>query len=391
MHRTFVAAKERSVRTSSNGDSTSSDTLLDADRIDASVCVDVLPPLNVVSPRQKELHSRNRRRMEILDLTETDVTETTVTLRSEEIVEQSSYLMPLASSQLFIEDMVHRLREVNGDDVEVQQAIAPELNVNYATIVAMTSRLRKANHPPSRRISQRYVGSTARWEHHRTDSLALRRPCRTATVRTVDEEPAVQSSHRDRMKSSVGGVADHTSHIPFSELIDRLHRVNKEIATEPKLHVTLQRKAKISITKSDDDLARILHQVNQRCAVAEGIDESDCDVRKPPPIPAQSFDREYLSSYSSSWIEEECGTATSADYLALAAHGKHTPAFGDLCSHLADDDDDDSGCTLHASARSCDSSVTWYEGSDIDEILLDDDDVSAAIDFGSVDENSFST
>jgi hypothetical protein len=388
MHRSSVAEKQRSA----------SGTLQDGNRNAASL-VAYIPPPNAARSRSKEIHPRNRRALDFLDPTETDVTETTVTLRSEEIVEQTNYLTPPSSPQLLMENMIHRLREVTGNDLEVpivHPAIAAKCGVNSMTISKMTLCLRRANHSLNERIVLR---STGRWNHYQTDLVALRRPCPSYTARTVGKDRAVEYSiHRDRTKSSVALVADHTSQIPFSELIDRLHRVNKEITTEPKLHLTLQQKSKISITNSDDDLARILHQVNRHCASDEDLDELGCDVHRPPPIVARSLDREsqqsimeYLSSNNSSWIEEECGTATSSDYIAFAtAHGKHTPAFGAFCSHLAEDEDDDSGCSLHACALSCESSVTWYEGTDIDEILLDDD-ISGTIDPGIVDDNSFAT
>jgi hypothetical protein len=331
--------------------------------------------------------------------------DTTATLSSEEIVEQSNRLIPPSSPQLHIEDMIHRLREVNDNHLElpiVQPTISAGPTINRMTIAEMTVRLTKANlsvRERSERVSLDLLGSADRWEPHRTDLVALHRPCHTRTPSYEEKNHSIESSiYGDRTKSSLVAGADHTSQVPFSELIDRLHRVNKEITTEPKLHGILQRKAKISISKSEDDLARMLHHVNCRCINAEGIAELDCDVLKPSPIATMSVDRqshqsfiECLNSKNGSWIEEECGTATSADYIAFAGQGKHTPTFVDLRSRLADDDDDDSGCTLHASTLSCDSSVTWYEGDDIDEIPYDEDDVSASLEFGSVDENSFSS
>ena len=55
--------------------------------------------------------------------------------------------------------------------------------------------------------------------------------------------------------------------------------------------------------------------------------------------------------------------------MALLTGDKHSLAVEEIYA----DNDDSSGFSLHASVHSCDSSVTWYEGSDIREISIDDD------------------
>lgn len=105
----------------------------------------------------------------------------------------------------------------------------------------------------------------------------------------------------------------------------------------------------------------------------------------------------------SCWTEEECGTATSSDFMVLPVvldnNVKHCSSRKisqyyqaqqqqqQRQNHIESSGDNDdqscgssnsssSGCTIHLSIRSCQSSVTWYEGSNIDEIdiTLDNSD-----------------
>ena len=107
------------------------------------------------------------------------------------------------------------------------------------------------------------------------------------------------------------------------------------------------------------------------------------------------------------WTEEECGTATSTDLMVLPmvqdrkykinrhnSHYPHTKLQQNQNVYIDNIYEDDhhscanssssSGCTIHLCIRSCQSSVTWYEGSNIDEIDiscsssdLDDDDATS--------------
>ena len=393
MHRTSAASKPSSV---SVGDETASGTAHIGDAFHSSLREASLPSSNDGRFRPKDIHQWHYRTLEVLDLTETDVTETTATFRSDEIVEQASCMLSPLYPQLLIEDMINRLKEVNDSSyLELpitQPAIATERSVHRLTIAEMTVRLRRVNDSDNNWIQHApldLMQASERWEHCSSNSLSLRRPRRRRTAKSTIVDHSKECSFRnDQINSSLCAVADHSSQIPLSDLIDRLHRVNKEITSEPKLHVALQRKSKISITNSEEDLAQILHQVNCRCVYAERADELNVQITKPPLTASRSVDRqshqsslEYLSS-TNSWIEEECGTATSADYIAFAAQ--------DIGSH-ADHGDDISGCTLHASSRSCSSSVTWYEGSDIDEVPFDENGLSATLSFEGVDEFSFST
>jgi hypothetical protein len=110
----------------------------------------------------------------------------------------------------------------------------------------------------------------------------------------------------------------------------------------------------------------------------------------------QHINSEESNGSDDCWTEEECGTATSADFMkfpvlhenqsnmnhedrTLSQHYYSIEPKQTTHPNVNIDHDDylncassiassSSGCTIHLSIRSCRSSVTWYEGSNIDEI-----------------------
>jgi hypothetical protein len=385
--------------------------------INESVRTTSVPPTTVATGRWKNVHTEAFivAPLEILDPTETDTTETTTTGTSEGIVEEVNSSFSSPSSQLLIENMIHRLREVSCDEDTWplrHPATATKRSGTRMTFEEMTLSLRRVNHSVNVLtdiVSPDIWGAVDQRDQHCSYSTRLRGAVVPPTQQNAAcDELVMNESPKRRYKNDLSldaaiaaGItfADHAAQMPLSELMDRLQRVNKEITTEPKLHLTLQRKAKMDISNSDDDLARILHQVNNYGVNADIVDVaktatlvSDRTRYKSPALALshQSISCNVSSASSSSWIEEECGTATSVDFLALDVHSSKSSNFVDLCCYQQDHDDDGSGCTLHASVRSCDSSVTWYEGSDIDEIVIEDNDVSVSIECESSEGNCIS-
>jgi hypothetical protein len=212
----------------------------------------------------------------------------------------------------------------------------------------------------------------------------------------------------------------HSPLMPLTELMGRIERVNR--VTESKLEEVLKRKGKSSaagVAESLDEVARILDRIDSKLEMPRSVMASSSSVhscqlmvrsvdRSPSGVPHHNYAKsggvdcrshrhcQSLCSLKSSlwrdesfwteeecesiWTEEECEDGSIPACIVGQAVGEEEPSlsFEDLYDDtLADNaDDDNSAFTLHATMHSCDSSVTWYEHTDIEEISVDEDSLT---------------
>ena len=386
--------------------------------------INVVEFLNFPSERNAEgrpergLTSASRNvSLEILDPTETDVTETTRPEDEEGLIRE----VKRSHSLFSIEVLIERLREVNCDDGELSRfqtrstergrfgGDAPLLSVEEMTQLLMHVNLCEQEEsslpPPTQRIAVATSSSSSspdRWKHHRTQSSCRKSALLKRSLTDVTDTTTLPSpSNENQQVESRSFSAHHSPLIPLSELMDRLVRGNPGFSSssETKLSHMLQRKSKSAI--SLEEMTRILHHINCSCSEAVGSaappnaigkkDECILQARSadssPKPYSGKICSRRRAcrslcgsnisrpSSSSSCWTEFECETAT-IDMKLLSGEDGHSPLAAielHACGDDDDDDDDGSGFSLNASLHSCGSSVTWYEGSDIDEISIDDE------------------
>jgi hypothetical protein len=328
--------------------------------------------------------------LEVLEPTETDVTETTRTEVDESIIgEEAKPLAPRSHSLIPIDELIERLREVNRDgEIPFQTNFEGERNETPLSIDEMTQLLQHVNHCEEELNRPAATIGLARWEQDCTKSC-----CREGAVLSRTETDTTDATTPSTVKQAVAHLVPphHTPLLPLSELMDRLVRVNAE-SNETKMTQVLQRNDRFAV--SVEEMTRILHHINCSSQVVEPVepawnvayaisgknDNFKQLVRSVdgclPPSKVCSILRSCrslcsrISCYSgSSWTEEECGTS-SIDNMGLLMSDGNSLAVDDLFSKT---DDDGSAFTLNASLHSCDSSVTWYEGSDIEEISIADE------------------
>jgi hypothetical protein len=340
---------------------------------------------------------------EVLEATETDVT-TTVRTDGDEILIQERE-RPLFPQQRPLDNLQKRLEEVNHREAYKQSVRcntnARESMARLSMEDAATRRLQQQNPP-------RHISLDAASESFTT----------LFDMDAVEEVSANFATYTGR----------HSPLMPLTELMGRIERVHR--VTESKLEEVLKRKCKSSsaaaaaaggVAESLDEVARILDRIDSKLEMPRSVMAPSSSVYKCQPM-VRSVDRsatgvvhlnrarsergvvnphshrhcQSLCSLKSSlwrdesfwteeeceslWTEEECEDGSIPAGMVGPRVGEEEPSlsFEDLYDDtLADNgDDDNSAFSLHATMLSCDSSVTWYEHADIEEISVDEDSLT---------------
>jgi hypothetical protein len=334
---------------------------------------------------------------EVLEATETDVT-TTVRTDGDEILiqEKERPLYP----QRPLDSLQKRLEEVNHREA-YKQSVRCSANARESmarlSMEDATPRLQPPRHHPMKTIK---ISLDAASESFTT----------LFDMDAVEEVSANFATYTGR----------HSPLMPLTELMGRIERVN--LVTESKLEEVLKRKCKTAaagVAESLDEVARILDRIDSKLKMPRSIMASSSSVHSCQPM-VRTVDRsasgvphhiraksgsvgrhchrqcQSLCSLKSSlwrdesfwteeeceslWTEEECEDGFVPAAIVGQGVGEEEPSlsFEDLYDDtLADNgNDDNSAFTLHATMLSCDSSVTWYEHADIEDISMDDDSLT---------------
>lgn len=327
---------------------------------------------------------------EVIDRTETDLTETTRTDFDDVVIREIASLSLPSSSQTLprIEELVERLREVTCEgEQRVKSSIVSETPRTAMSLDEITQLLRDVNRCEEELVVPASQAMSNRWEHHRTQSSCWNRALLTRTKTDLTNMTITKSMEEQAPARSFS--AHHAQLLPLPEFIDRLVRVNAEF-TESRLNHVMQRNSKVSF--SVKDITRILRHIDCRREV-DGPEEHACGaandfrikiVHKPQGRSVADFQQpcqirskrrschslgSIISSHTRSSWTEEVGGIYSIDVAPLTDEDQFS-TMDALHDNLGDDR---SGFTLNASVQSCRSSVTWYEGSDIDEISVDEE------------------
>jgi hypothetical protein len=325
-------------------------------------------------------------RWEPLDPTETDLTETECV---EEEQEQQQQQVSSESSAL-VDELIERLQQVNKNEshgrtrVEIQdQSI--ELR-SPISIEEMTDLLRGVDISDRHTFRNEKHQQQSRWNHHRTQST-------------------VQKKFLTRWESDVaeGGTTiynkdcHHHPVLQIQDIIERLSQVNATTIDSSPMEQALSTASNNNGCCMDiGEMTRILHHINtcetnriepttisswedgtnnhnsldeavvQNVMLGKGKSAAAAAAaiisdKGDGPISFNVSSHCNISDGDdhSSWTEEECPTSIDIGYCV----DEHTT------SHL-DPNNGDCGFSLHPIPDSCASSVTWYEGSNIEEITV---------------------
>lgn len=328
---------------------------------------------------------------EVLEPTETDVTESTGTGAEERIIRED--VLPYGSlpqTLLPIEDLVDLLHELNSADGELRKVSGAfcDRAGNMLSLDELAQILRHINlFKEELNVSLPSNGSDRRGNHRILPSFCLDSVLFTRTEST--DTTAIVS--KDTKATSLLSI-HHSPVLPLSELIRRLVLANGEF-DGTKRNLMLQRDSKT--TMSVDEMTRILRHINS-CSRAASLKEPswhgaygsgetenrERQIRSVCGTPKERSElrlrrrscrslRSHESNVHgiSSWTVDECVTSSAEIALltgnALLTGDDHSL---DLEGLHVDDTGSGSGFSLRASIHSCESSVTWYEGSDFEEI-----------------------
>ena len=273
-----------------------------------------------------------------------------------------------------------------------------------------------------------------------TKSLSHDEDCDDATHQSIENVSSIPSIHEEERRLKTTAALQMSTIDAISSNLRSIKLLNDEVRIDHKNKSTrqiVQDYALFSVSRRnyDDESGFIFDDENDTTKLNENDllqNTKSCDK-------AISLDHTFhesrqfsnivdvdISSCNSDgcWTEEECGTATSSDFLVLPIihNNEQKCSNRNISSHLhplrqgtrvnieRNDNDDhhqscgrssigsSSGCSIHLSTgiRSCQSSVTWYEGSNIDEIDIsskqsDNDDDDDTLSLSSLNPEMYST